>query len=407
MTLTIGRVRFEEGDAPESWDVDDDGSVSIAGDLARDTLPELLAARAQLVGMVDNPDEPVVPVTWSMDPSVDGYYVVSRVQVSAEAVDYAAKVLPFDLELRPVKAHRLPEVVSTISTVLRQNPHSVSTTAPIHAVPAGSLSWSWMPNGTAQQETRATAPGPSGGDVEYRRVAAADASSVARWFCPPAEWYAGSCAVEQKAGEWVPVVGRQALNHPWRVTNGLVRFTLADSGRLSVEWWDPAGSGWSETVEFGIGRGGGFDFDGWHGAEVTMLAPHQVTLRAQGDRTHGRTTIWLTIRRGSRTIAVTVNTDSVPDHRVQPVPSAAVTDNGGWHAYSGEIGDADLRWLIAVAVEADITTGTGVIEPDSGFVPNWSFGISAWFTGATGDSGSRDQTARDYFAAQAEVVQVG
>ena len=77
MTLTIGRCGLDvTHDDVQS--LDDTGTeVRISGWLKASSLADAKVLRQQLLGHVNNPDEPVVPVTWSTDSTLDGYYRVN------------------------------------------------------------------------------------------------------------------------------------------------------------------------------------------------------------------------------------------------------------------------------------------------------------------------------------------
>lgn len=410
MTLTIGRVAFATGDAPAAWDVDSDGTVTLSGDLRRGSVDELLAAREQLVNHVGNRDEPVIPVTWDDDPSVDGYYRLDDVSLSTIPTSYSTGRLAWRGRLVPVRAFRRPEIVSALTSTVRTNENGLTVGAPVHAVPNGVEQWTWLPGVTAQQELRPTAPGPSGGGVLYRRVATGTGQTVARWLCPPEAWYRGSCAVTKLAGaNQVPVVGRGDILTGWRAQNGLVRFWLATNGRLNVQWWMPSGR-WTPPVAFNVAG-----FNGWSGVEITTNGPHQVTIRAQGNRStvQGRTTLWLTIYRGSRTISMTTDTDIFTGHAITPTgANTAVTDNTTDATLTTATADTDgMHWVVTASDDFTVNTTTGKVEPDASPIPLWSFGLSAYFdtafVPAAADSNSLSWTMRDWYATRIESVVVG
>lgn len=372
--------------------------------------PEALVALSEaLTAMEGNVDEPVVPVVFDEQP---GYYRVSSMRVSPDAVGLAVGWAEWEATLVPVAAGRRPTITSALDQRPRTNSHSISTVACQHAVPAAVDGWSWVPAASpAQQETRQTAPGPAGGDVLCRRAASASGLTTARWWCPPEHYWAGAChvvrrvAVDGRPGLDVPVVGRSVVHGPWRMGNGLVECWLTSSGRLAVRWWLPSGQ-WSPTTEFVVEQGGGFAFTSWRAVEVTHMSAQQVTVRAQGVRAQGRSTLWLTVRRGSRVVVCTIDTDTVPGHAVRPATPTTVANDGLGHVYL-PTGGSGLGWFIAAPDAFGYDLPTGRVTPANALAPTWSWGIGAWVSGEAGDTGSRSQTVRDYYASRTEQVTVG
>lgn len=405
MTTRIGRLVL--ADRPLSYQVGPE-EVTLVGTVFAETL-QLAEVWRQQVSDLGSFDEPIVPVL--VEDGFSGFGRVSSVKVSAPSGSMAGAWFNYSVEVETLRPSRRPQILSALDQRVRENVNSVSSVAAQHAVPSDVEAWSWMPTATAQQETRQTAPGPAGGDVLYRRAVSGTGQTEARWLCSPEHWYQGACSVTRRVDHVdVPVVGRQSLADAWRATNGLVECWLTSTGRLSVRWWMPSG-GWTPTTSFLLGSGGGFSFAGWRGVEVDSMTAQRVKLRAQGVRAQGRTSLYVTLHRGSRTVSVTIDTDSVPGHSVKPDPAEAVTEAGtpGWHVYqtTADAGSDDCHWLITAADNFDVNTTTGQVDPDNALAPTWSFGISAYFTGASGDTGDREMTARDWYATRSEQVQIG
>lgn len=401
--MRVGRLVLPEPDLWEPRGRDEvvfSGLVAEPGDHGEDGL---LALERALGGLVDNVDEPVVPVVSEVG---SGYFEVLDVVVDPGEVGLAAGWLEHQVTLARVDNAGAPVVTSALLGHVRSNVNGVTDAAFHHSVAAGYDVHSWLPTGTAQAEERPTAPGPAAGGVAYRRVTDGSGPTAAKYAVAPDRWYRGGCHVETLAGgRWVPVVGRRSLAQPWRVGNGLVRVTLVEGGvtpgRVRIEWWRSDGQGWV-TQDFGL-RTGGFDATAWRSVEVTQLAAHTVTIRAQSARTQGRTTLTMTLRRGDRTVACSLDTDALGDHRVSVLPAAAVTD-AVYHAHPPSAGTGNLVWVFAAADNFAVDTGAGIFTPENPIAQQWSFGLGAYFQGASGDSGSRDQTVRNWYATQNETV---
>lgn len=396
------------------------GEIELTGWIYADGLAEVEYLRREFVALAEAADEPVMPVLIE-----DGWSGMARV-TSASTAHVGGSMLggmvTYEITVAPVAR---PEVVSALSSSVRGNDHVLLFGSPSHAVPAGYDMWSWLPTGTAVEATRTTG-GQAAGNVAYRRVTNGAGQSTARWICPPERWYAGGCHVEEHHGaRWLPVVGRRTLRNPWRIGNGLVRVTLVEggssAGRLRVEWYRTNSDQWTPAQEWGVGSGGGFAFTAWNSVEVVENAPHRVLLRARGQYTHGYTTLWITLRRGSRLVDGSVDTANLPGHRVITLPALAAggvtaapaagagEGNLGWHAYlSADVADSGgLRWVFTGSDNFGYGTGTGLFLPENNLAGQWSWGINAYFTSAAGDSGDRVQTAREWFTPRHETVRVG
>lgn len=408
--MRLGRLELP---VPEEWKPDRTevriaGLISEPGALGYDAL---LALADAVTATGANVDEPVVPVTIDEAP---GFYAVESLTVDPDEVGLSAGWLSYEARLRPVIPRRRPMILSALTQTVRSNVNGVATAYCQHAVPAEVEAFSWMPVATAVQEVRATAPGPAGGGVLYRRAVSGTGLTEARWWVDPGDYYQGGCHVVRRVGDLdVPVVGRQSLTQPWTMTNGLVEARLGGNGRLQVRWWMPVTGGWTPLVEFGIGIGGGFSFVGWVAVEITSLTAEAVTIRAQGMRPSssggvtGRSTLWLTLRRGSRTVLATIDTDSVPGHRLTPAVATPVTDEV-FDAYqtTAPAGSDGCHWVFSAVDNFGVNTGTGVMTPEDARL-TWTYGVGAYFDDGTGDTASRDATMRDFYAARSEQVQIG
>lgn len=98
--LTIGKGTY---DNPDSFEISGDRKVRMHGELGAATLPAAKAQRALLLATIRQGG--VEPVTWSEDPSVDGYYRITG--GSVKNVDMSLAAAPFTFEF-DIEAERLP-----------------------------------------------------------------------------------------------------------------------------------------------------------------------------------------------------------------------------------------------------------------------------------------------------------
>lgn len=239
MTLTIGRASL-----PDPTDVTIDGDdVTFKVHLGATSVTQMKALRQQVAGIANNPDEDVVPVTSSLDSTLDGFYRVTGVSIPSHAVTYVSGfVPPVSIGLRRVGGgYSNPTFECVRATpVTRTNAHSF-TASSLLVVPGDGTTYTFdAPDYSfAAFGTRPSADG----------VTLAVASSSYDWFrfdVAPSDYYKACCKIEvEYGGTWYPVVGQQIPKSTrFRIGNELVRFTSGDAtDEATFEMWN--GSSWS------------------------------------------------------------------------------------------------------------------------------------------------------------------
>ena len=294
---SIGRVTIDDGGAPDpgvSWDGD---QLSFRGTIIADTQAAMVAKRDQIIGLANNADEPVIPVTWSDDDTVDGFYrVLGSSATASSGAAYSAFWLDFDISLEKVPGWQAPlfEVLSrgaggTPIVGIPETAHNtwatVSTTNP--------SSWArGCEGGTARVLAGSGASaGQFNTDTVLFRVTAAN-------------YYEAACKIKIGGDE---LVGRQVVSghDDWSIDNGLVRVTYrASGGRWNIEHhdgtqWDTA-KGWRLWHD---GSGGGAT--AWPAEfSLTVLrnSPETCAIRLHcNSTTAGLQTYYdITVKRGDR-----------------------------------------------------------------------------------------------------------
>lgn len=275
MTLTIGRC---SGLRPApGYPLRSGSRVSVRGTIMAADTDELRARRQQILGMVGDTDDEVVPMIWSTDATLDGFYRVSDASVE-QIGPTGSKRARFAVDLVPILGASAPLVELDASAVVRTNTAGVTATEPsaISSAIHQSASTYDTTGGTLFFRTG------SDGDV-YLVTQAAPFTRVTQAFPAIASRYAGACRIEAKYGStWYDVVGQQmpsAAAGNWRISNGLVRFTYAGYtgtsatvGGLLVEVWDSGA--WVTTVTFKLGTwtGAAFSDADWAGDGVGSTA---------------------------------------------------------------------------------------------------------------------------------------
>lgn len=240
MTTTIGRVSLTSAPYNQSHSGD---RLSFSIDITGYSLTVAKVLRQQLLGLADNADEPVIPLTWSDESDLDGFYRVLGVSVDPTIVHLRDGTMRCQIDLERVgggyarPAFEVPYAVGTLT-----NPHGLTGGRHL-GIPATTADWSALTGIT----TRST----STGNVYWLYTKSGTSGEldpgVLSYFVAPASYYVGACVVEQSVGgTWYPVIGDQVSLQLdlWRISNGIIRLTpQATSPRSYLfERWN--GSAW-------------------------------------------------------------------------------------------------------------------------------------------------------------------
>jgi hypothetical protein len=223
MTLTIGRAT---GLRPEKAVRFAGDGLDIRGTIIGANTAEMQARRQQILGLVDNDDELVVPVTFEADTNLDGYYRVRSARVEPLGVIDSATAR-FDVSLERVAGYRNP-LIELIFTGVEIPGVASGFTTP--------LIWpqTWQQADTNQ--TPANSRTTETGVVWYGQNLAGPGSYA--FNTPPANYYDASVRLEGLYGAtWYPMTGTQGLSAAasLRLNNGLVRFTMTAGAQLVLE----------------------------------------------------------------------------------------------------------------------------------------------------------------------------
>lgn len=346
MTIAIGRAGRDTGltlNSPTYWSMNGD-EVDAGGALTASTFARLLVLRAQVNGLADNRDEPIVAVNWAGDPSVDGYYEVLSAQVPMPARGLAALKLDWRVRLRRLAVH--PDISSVLGgNLVRANAHSIAkgTTVPWWATPADAT----MDHVTgATSATRAAETGNV--KVQYTTDGTLLYDTVRRWAAPASSYYAGACRVEVTDGiAWYAIVGRDLPNVQmtgWRLNNGLVRVSYGGGdGLLTVEHY--VSGAWSVSKTYKLTyTTSKTTLGAFSTVAVKDNRPEcaQVRLGLERDSTAPyQLTVVITLRRGSLWAELVVTRDS-----------ATGTESIGIYRNTAEAGAAHTSGVHADAADA-------------------------------------------------------
>lgn len=394
--LAIGRV-FDGLDVAPSKATWDGDTLTLEGPLHIPTATSnrfdvLKACRDRFNALVDNRDERHVPVTFTEDPSWDGFYQPLSASMNFEEHHPSSAYARWSCTLRRSGAGSLPQLEITSSHTVRTNPHSITNASiaglwpPVIGMPGTAIDLyatnaSFVGHGSRTSST---------GVVKWAEASAIRPTTIAWVYSiPPADTYVGACEIRHTYGSAANqlVLGRYAppLWSGMTISNGLVRVNVHPSStdRLLVEVFD--GSTWDALSSSSVGWQLGSIYTStitwdWANARVQIIrnSPEFVAIRvfapdAGGKAVFGRVWLDLSIRRGARHVAGVIQSDWTPSpsgnyFTLQPSSSIAATViTGGLRATSTDAQGNRAIWAIAGTPGASASTVTGRIEQtDSG-----------------------------------------
>lgn len=418
MTLTIGRASsLRPANVVRSGD-----SVSIDGTIIGADANEIDARRQQMLGLLD-PDEDVVPITWSVDPTLDGYYRIGNVSVPRRGIERSG-VAAFAADLtRVAGGYARAQFETVVQQVLRTNDHAVTIPDRVDATAYSPTAYTW-----AEIEAPAAITGSSVATVNTEDgvitnyfhasgVGSLFGSSSWRQYLKPADYYKGGARLEvQYGGTWYPVHGRQvplATAGNWRISNGLVRVSPSSSGgagRFTIQNWRSGASTYSGR-EFYIGqynagtttwlpRTATGDASGFVTPVVLVNTPNLVVVRCQV----GAFTTDFLVRGGDSWVEVT-GSQSGFGTTLSNQWAAGLSTIEGTTAFTGGIrataDDANgLRYLIAAprTVTTDAANARMRITATTYDTMTFAY-TSSYVTGSTSSGGGTDTGTRNLFLA--------
>lgn len=286
-TLTVGRLVLRETTAAGETG-GDSRKVSLSG---QESCPPL--TRSQLIARHDDllalPIGQVLPVTWSEKPERNGYYLVAS--TGSDLNDQQAEVVTctWRLDLERIGTPGSTDLQSRLAGAVRANDFSLSGER-----------WHAPPPAAYAYYTGATIPTPAtraladGGTITVYRTIPSGVSP--RWGCAPGSYGVGRVRIVsdglERSGTDLEVSASS-----WELQNGLVRARMVSSS-LEIASWD--GTAWD--VKAWTITANSSAITSWDSATILRNEHELAILRLTKSRSPGRTTLDLTLRRGSRTV---------------------------------------------------------------------------------------------------------
>lgn len=385
------------------WDADGD-QVNLAGFLHAPAVGDALALRQQILGYVDNADEPVIPLTWAADSTISGFYRVLKANVAMKGASLAHGLFQWQMQLERVVGYAAPVIESVMIGNWRANAHGLGGAISFHAVPAAVTDYTR--SGILDDYVRVGA----NGDLRINKMSIYN--TTLRFSLAPAHYYDGAATFELGSGSlFRTIVGRQCESLPtaWRLSNDLVRVTpSATAGRLDISHYD--GAAWvTKTYNFRIQ--GSHHVNLFTSVAVLRNAPEAVVIRlgcsTEGGLDIGPVTIDLELRRGDRLVRGFIQSDVARAWRFGRNTAEASTlltgtshPSGGIRATSNDANGDRFALFTTLDFSADLTNGS--IYADAA-VTRMDFGIGLEVNGSAAVEPDRVfDLSGNYFSAQAE-----
>jgi hypothetical protein len=307
--LTIGRFGLDTTNLGNIAASDIDGDVLSISGLLFASVADVKVMRQQLNGYINNPWEAWVPVTWTGDTSINGWYRVNSAKISAAPGSLADGWFSFSVTLeRFPRGFGNVRVESVCSGANRFTGVGGVTPSTWHSYPATNTT-GYDADGTVLVPTARQGPGGFAAIVTHATLFY---DAAPKWSIPAANWY--DMAATISAGSHV-VVGRQTLANPadWELNNGLVKIAPNVSYLFDLfapVFASPTGWGTGKGVKAGYFDGAAFQSIGVAlSTSVLRNAPEEVAIRcvcALSPAGGGSTTVNvdISLRRGSRVASV-------------------------------------------------------------------------------------------------------
>lgn len=444
--LAIGRA-FDGLDVDvreASWS---GSTLRLAGDLhlgavtAANRAGTAAAVRDRLLALVNSRDEQAVPVTWTQDSTIDGWF-----RPTAATVDYSAASLTdgycsWSCELEAVDGTPQLEVVGFFGVV--NNDQSV-TNAGVAAVSGGTIVGVpgaavdiYASGGTFSARSSATTRASETGNVSVMAGTATSlpSSLVSLYTVAASDHYDGACELR---GTYGGVTDQLCLGRNMqplggsglKVSNGLIRCGFNASGAVVIEAWD---SGAWRTVGPGTwpitsvlppsgSTTATFACTTSSGVQVLRNSPEAVSVRifnCTDLATLGRTWMDITVKRGSRMVNFHLQGQGCGRTTVKPSTStagAAITGglqqnandaNGNRYIVVGSRG----RNYSGASYSWSGNTTTGALTQQTAISTEWwgdaPFGIGCCVDGSSSTGiNTAQNVAYEFFAGRTETARV-
>lgn len=318
VTLRIGRALMTDTDVSA---MSHDGDLlSLSFNIMPSTLAEAKVRRQQILGLIDNDDEPVVPVTWDQDAEINGYYRPLSATVEPTEAYLTNRLMRANVALsRVANGYANPFVETYVVQRIATNSHGVTTsaTALVAAVLSDAELIDFKTDGISSVEgdaVIAVADLDGNNTDSVKAFYGDDAQGYSLAYIDPSSYYSvGDCAIYDGTTD-LPVMGRQVsqlTSDNWVMSNGHIQISPSGTdNQLTFKQYD---NPWrTKTLRAGRIVSGSFTtYAAWGitgGSTPVILrnSPETVSIRVANGLSQPDFTF--TLHRGSATLFITVDT---------------------------------------------------------------------------------------------------
>lgn len=418
MSVTIGRVGSDGIELPDPEISYSGSQVTLSGTFTPPAgsatgLVDTLWLREQLLGLVGNDDEPVVPVVWSTRPQLNGYYRVTDAQASLPtgSTQGEAPFLPWGATLdRVVDYRQAPLEVFGVHGLIA-NGLGITGADVMTAAPSLAVDW-WPGVGSTTAGTRVADNGTL--QISVDPSSTLSTTYLSRLSIAPEYYYIGAARAEygvDSTPTWRTVIGRQAFttteipaSNLVRISNGLVR-VRPTATTLQVEWFN--GTSWSTPTSFQLVQGASFNPFSFIVGRVLLCSPTEVVLRLEVTVASSAVPyiVDLRLRRGSRNVLVRIASYLSDSFGVRFSPGVAATSlTGGLRRTSNN--SSGNREILISNTATTKNTSVGMLT-DSTVRNSVLFGIGAEIGGSSATlQNVASLQVSEWFSAQSETQRV-
>lgn len=378
MTLTVGRIGLpwyyggddlllEEPDVVRS----SARGLTLSGSFETDSRTDLLARMDQFASLVGaSTDEPIVPVTSTMNPEVDGYYRALDATGDFRGAGSLGGAMAWSVDLERVADYRMPQVILQASWALLANAHSVTTYGQRMAVSSLRRDFAHpFPITVASTDYDVS----DGAQVrQYAGTGSTAGSGAGRLIIPPAGYYHGGCRLGRLAtpNGYRQVLGRGTFaDGTFRLENGRTRLEFSitpgfgGSALQQSRWLEFAGDRWSSPHGHYIAAtGGGVTALSFSGVSVLRNTPEMVVVRIAATPVglKGTTFVDVGLRRGEVHYSIVLTSLMSDAWRIYPAVAAGHTVRTGGVLERTSSYDNAFPWVFGRLAQS-VNTSTGAM----------------------------------------------
>jgi len=362
-TTTYGRVRVDKGPSSLSWSGD---VLTVRQIFKPATLVEAKQIREQWIGLVGNPDEPVIPVTSTSDPQIDGFYIPVGAECEIDRTFLTTNLMQASIGLRRIaNGFQNPVIETYVMSRLATNAHGVLATTDYAVIAATRAADNDLVDLVASfgvYDITAASQGITAVDGSSVRVTTIGDTNIAgswtRYGVPGTYYSPPACTIEyQVGGVWFAAVNRNIpAGVPWRMNNGIVRIgadAWPSTQDLRLEVADS--SAWvGRYINGHDGAGGALEIGGIAGPFILRNSPETAVVKVITRYGYATFTIWS----GGTIVMITLTTEGQDVGLLPVVTEAGTNVTGGIRTTAN---DANGNRLVFLSREA-VTTSTGTTQ---------------------------------------------